>query len=385
MGPGIAMQEEGRAGMKVGVPAEVKNHEYRVAITPSGAHELVRTGHDVYIQAGAGVGSSIPDADFVAAGAEILPTADDVWQAGDLILKVKEPVEEEYHRMREGQVLFTYLHLAASRPCTEALLKAGVTSIAYETVQSPDGSLPLLAPMSEVAGRMAPQVGAHHLQRDGGGRGVLMGGVSGVYAAKVVVLGAGVSGMSAAAIALGMQAEVLLIDKNIPRLRQADAIYQGHCQTVASNAYEIERAVIDADLVIGAVLVPGARAPKLISNELVSRMKSGSVLVDIAIDQGGCFEDSHPTTHAEPTYRVHDSVFYCVANMPGAVPHTSTYALTNVTLPYAVEIANRGWRAALQADPSFAPGLNTYAGVLTCPPVAEAHGLPFKPLSEVLS
>jgi alanine dehydrogenase len=385
MGPGIAMQEEGRAGMKVGVPAEVKNHEYRVAITPSGAHELVRTGHDVYIQAGAGVGSSIPDADFVAAGAEILPTADDVWQAGDLILKVKEPVEEEYHRMREGQVLFTYLHLAASRPCTEALLKAGVTSIAYETVQSPDGSLPLLAPMSEVAGRMAPQVGAHHLQRDGGGRGVLMGGVSGVYAAKVVVLGAGVSGMSAAAIALGMQAEVLLIDKNIPRLRQADAIYQGHCQTVASNAYEIESAVIDADLIIGAVLVPGARAPKLISNELVSRMKPGSVLVDIAIDQGGCFEDSHPTTHAEPTYRVHDSVFYCVANMPGAVPHTSTYALTNVTLPYAVEIANRGWREALQADPSFAPGLNTYAGVLTCPPVAEAHGLPFKPLSEVLS
>jgi alanine dehydrogenase len=371
--------------MKVGVPAEVKNHEYRVAITPAGAHELVRTGHDVYIQAGAGVGSSIPDADFEAAGAEILPTADDVWQAGDLILKVKEPVAEEYHRMREGQVLFTYLHLAASRPCTEALLKAGVTSIAYETVQAPDGSLPLLAPMSEVAGRMAPQVGAHHLQRDGGGRGVLMGGVSGVYAAKVVVLGAGVSGMSAAAIALGMQAEVLLIDKNIPRLRQADAIYQGHCQTVASNAYEIERAVIDADLIIGAVLVPGARAPKLISNELVARMKPGSVLVDIAIDQGGCFEDSHPTTHAEPTYRVHDSVFYCVANMPGAVPHTSTYALTNVTLPYAVEIANRGWRAALQADPSFAPGLNTYAGVLTCPPVAEAHGLPFKPLSEVLS
>jgi alanine dehydrogenase len=371
--------------MKVGVPAEVKNHEYRVAITPAGAHELVRTGHDVYIQAGAGVGSSIPDADFEAAGAEILPTADDVWQAGDLILKVKEPVAEEYHRMREDQVLFTYLHLAASRPCTEALLKAGVTSIAYETVQAPDGSLPLLAPMSEVAGRMAPQVGAHHLQRDGGGRGVLMGGVSGVYAAKVVVLGAGVSGMSAAAIALGMQAEVLLIDKNIPRLRQADAIYQGHCQTVASNAYEIERAVIDADLVIGAVLVPGARAPKLISNELVSRMKPGSVLVDIAIDQGGCFEDSHPTTHAEPTYRVHDSVFYCVANMPGAVPHTSTYALTNVTLPYAVEIANRGWRAALQADPSFAPGLNTYAGVLTCPPVAEAHGLPVKPLSEVLS
>ena len=371
--------------MKVGVPKEVKNHEYRVAITPSGVHELVRGGHQVYVQQDAGTGSSLPDEDFVAAGAEILPAADDVWQAGDLILKVKEPVAEEYHRMRNGQILFTYLHLAASRGSTDALLEAGVTAIAYETVQLPDGSLPLLAPMSEVAGRMAPQVGAHHLQRDGGGRGVLMGGVSGVYAAKVVVLGAGVSGMSAAAIALGMQAEVLLVDKNVARLRQADAIYQGHCQTVASNAYEIERAVIDADLVIGAVLVPGAKAPKLISNELVARMKSGSVLVDISIDQGGTFEDSHPTTHAAPTYRVHDSVFYCVANMPGAVPHTSTYALTNVTLPYAVEIANQGWRAALAADPAFALGLNTYAGALTCPPVAEAHGLPSKPVSEVLS
>ena len=371
--------------MKVGVPKEVKNHEYRVAITPAGAHELVRAGHEVFIQHDAGTGSALPDADFVAAGASILPTADDVWQAGDLILKVKEPVAEEYHRMRKDQVLFTYLHLAASRECTDALLGSGITSIAYETVQLPDGSLPLLAPMSEVAGRMAPQVGAHHLQRDGGGRGVLMGGVSGVYAAKVVVLGAGVSGMSAAAIALGMQAEVLLIDKNITRLRQADAIYQGHCQTVASNAYEIERACIDADLVIGAVLVAGAKAPTLISNELVSRMKSGSVLVDISIDQGGCFEDSHPTTHADPTYRVHDSVFYCVANMPGAVPHTSTYALTNVTLPYAIEIANRGWREALRRDPSFAPGLNTYEGSLTCEPVAEAHGLASLPLAEVLS
>ena len=371
--------------MKVGVPKEVKNHEYRVAITPAGAHELVRNGHKVYIQQGAGDGSAIPDTDFVAAGAEILPSADDVWQTGDLILKVKEPVAEEYHRMRKDQVLFTYLHLAASRACTDALLESGITSIAYETVQLPDGSLPLLAPMSEVAGRMAPQVGAHHLQRDGGGRGVLMGGVSGVYAAKVVVLGAGVSGMSAAAIALGMQAEVLLVDKNIARLRQADAIYQGHCQTVASNAYEIERACIDADLVIGAVLVPGAKAPKLISNELVSRMKSGSVLVDISIDQGGTFEDSHPTTHADPTYRVHDSVFYCVANMPGAVPHTSTYALTNVTLPYALDIANHGWREALSRDPSFAPGLNTHEGSITCAPVAEAHGLPAVPLAEVLS
>jgi alanine dehydrogenase len=371
--------------MKVGVPKEVKNHEYRVAITPAGVHELVRDGHEVYVQQSAGTGSSIPDEDFVAAGATILPSADDIWQVGELILKVKEPVAEEYHRMRKDQVLFTYLHLAASRACTDALLESGITAIAYETVQLPDGSLPLLAPMSEVAGRMAPQVGAHHLQRDGGGRGVLMGGVSGVYAAKVVVLGAGVSGMSAAAIALGMQAEVLLVDKNIARLRQADAIYQGHCQTVASNAYEIERAVIDADLVIGAVLVPGAKAPMLISNELVSKMKPGSVLVDISIDQGGCFEDSHPTTHADPTYQVHDSLFYCVANMPGAVPHTSTYALTNVTMPYVVEIANRGWREALRRDPSFAPGLNTHEGNLTCAPVAEAHHLPVVSLAEVLS
>ena len=371
--------------MKVGVPKEVKNHEYRVAMTPAGVHELVRDGHEVYVEQHAGIGSSIPDEDFVAAGATILPSADEVWQTGELILKVKEPVAEEYHRMRKDQVLFTYLHLAASRACTDALLESGITAIAYETVQLPDGSLPLLAPMSEVAGRMAPQVGAHHLQRDGGGRGVLMGGVSGVYAAKVVVLGAGVSGMSAAAIALGMQAEVLLLDKNVARLRQADAIYQGHLQTVASNAYEIERAAIDADLVIGAVLVPGAKAPTLISNELVSRMKPGSVLVDISIDQGGCFEDSRPTTHAAPTYRVHDSVFYCVANMPGAVPHTSTYALTNVTLPYVVEIANRGWREALRRDPSFAPGLNTHVGNLTCAPVAEAHGLPALTLAEVLS
>jgi alanine dehydrogenase len=370
--------------MIVGVPREIKNREYRVAITPAGVHELARHGHEVVIESGAGVGSSIPDEDFTAAGAKMLPTADDVWQTAELVLKVKEPVAEEYHRMRRDQVLFTYLHLAASRPCTDALLSSGITSIAYETVQLPDRSLPLLAPMSEVAGRMAPQVGAHHLQRDGGGRGVLMGGVSGVYAAKVVVLGAGVSGMNAAAIALGMQAEVLLLDLNVARLRSADAIYQGHLQTVASNAYEIERAVIDADLVIGAVLVPGARAPKLITNDLVAQMKPGSVLVDIAIDQGGCFEASRPTTHDDPTYRVHDSVFYCVANMPGAVPHTSTYALTNVTLPYITAIADRGWRDALRADPALALGLSTHEGVLTCQPVADAHGLPSTPVAEVL-
>ncbi|MFE0593242.1 alanine dehydrogenase [Micromonospora echinospora] len=370
--------------MKVGIPREVKNHEYRVAITPAGVNEFTRSGHQVLVESGAGVGSSIGDEEFAAAGAKILSTADEVWDSADLVLKVKEPIAEEYHRMREGQVLFTYLHLAASKECTDALVDRKVTGIAYETVELPDRSLPLLAPMSEVAGRLAPQVGAYHLQRQGGGRGILMGGVSGVYAAKTVVIGAGVSGMNAAAIALGLQAEVLLLDKNVGRLRQADAIYRGHLQTVASNAYEIERAVLDADLVIGAVLVPGAKAPTLISNELVSRMKPGSVLVDISIDQGGCFEDSRPTTHAEPTYRVHDSIFYCVANMPGAVPHTSTYALTNVTLPYALELANHGWREALRRDPALALGLNTHAGQVTYGPVAEAHGMATLPLTEVL-
>ena len=370
--------------VKVGIPREVKNHEYRVAITPAGVHELVRHGHEVYVEQDAGLGSSIPNADFEKAGASILPSADDVWGTGDLILKVKEPIAEEHHRMRQGQTLFTYLHLAASKECTDALLTQGVTAVAYETVELPDHSLPLLAPMSEVAGRLAPQVGAHTLLRAEGGRGILMGGVSGVYAAKVVVIGAGVSGLNAAAIALGMQAEVLLLDRNIQRLREVDRIYQGHMQTVASNSYEIERAVIDADLVIGAVLVPGAKAPTLVSNELVSRMKPGAVLVDISIDQGGCFEDSHPTTHADPTYKVHDTVFYCVANMPGAVPHTSTYALTNVTLPYALELANHGWRDALRADPALALGLNTYDGDITYGPVAEAHGVPGIALAEVL-
>lgn len=362
--------------MRVGVPKEIKNHEYRVAITPAGVLELVRHGHEVCVERGAGVGSSIPDADYEAAGARIGADADEVWAWAEMILKVKEPIAAEYHRMREGQVIFTYLHLAADRVLTEELARRKVTAIAYETVELPDGSLPLLAPMSEVAGRLAPQVGAEALMRANGGRGVLMGGVSGVYAAKVVVIGAGVAGMNAAAIALGMQAEVLLLDKSIARLRQMDAIYQGHMQTIASNAYEIERAVVDADLVIGAVLVPGAKAPKLVTNDLVARMKPGSVLVDIAIDQGGCFEDSRPTTHADPTYRVHDSVFYCVANMPGAVPHTSTYALTNVTLPYAVALADKGWQRALRDDHALALGLNVHDGQVTYAAVADAFGMP---------
>jgi alanine dehydrogenase len=370
--------------VKVGIPREVKNNEGRVAITPSGVHELSRNGHEVYVETGAGIGSSITDDEYVAAGAKILDRAVDVWATGELILKVKEPVASEYPLMREGQTLFTYLHLAADRALSEELVKAKVTGIAYETVELADRSLPLLAPMSEVAGRLAPQVGAHTLMAAQGGRGILMGGVSGVYAAKVVVIGAGVSGMNAAAIALGMQAEVLLLDRNVAKLRHADAIYQGHCQTITSNAYEVERAIADADLVIGAVLVPGAKAPTLVTNEQVSRMKPGSVLVDISIDQGGCFEDSHATTHTDPTYTVHNSVFYCVANMPGAVPHTSTYALTNVTLPYAVELANHGWRKAMQADPALALGLNTHNGQIIYGPVAQTYGAQHVLLEDVL-
>jgi alanine dehydrogenase len=372
--------------MRIGVPSEVKNREYRVALTPAGVHELTRLGHEVLVQAGAGAGSALPDAEFAAAGARIVAAddadtaADAVWAQADLLLKVKEPVAQEYHRLRKGQVLFTYLHLAASRDCTDALLDSGTTAIAYETVQLPDRSLPLLAPMSEVAGRLAPQVGAYHLMRAAGGqrgtgRGVLMGGVPGVPGADVVVIGGGVSGQNAAAIALGMGAEVTLLDLSIPKLREVDARFAGRVRTVTSNAFELDRAVRHADLVIGAVLVPGARAPKLVSNELVSRMRPGSVLVDIAIDQGGCFADSHPTTHDDPTFRVHDSVFYCVANMPGAVPHTSTHALTNATLPYVVALAQQGWRDALRGDPALAHGLSTHEGQLTGAEVGQAHGL----------
>jgi alanine dehydrogenase len=371
--------------MRIGIPTEIKDDEYRVAITPAGVHEFAARGHEVYVQAGAGAGSSITDADYTAAGAKVLDTADEVWGQAELLLKVKEPIAPEYGFLRPGLVLFTYLHLAADRALTLALAESGTTAIAYETVQLPDRSLPRLAPMSEVAGRLAAQVGAYYLMRQDGGRGVLMGGVPGVRPAKVVVIGAGVSGRNAAAIALGMGADVTLLDRNLDRLREVDAVFAGRCRTVASNTWEIETAVTEADLVIGAVLVAGTKAPTLVSNALVKRMKRGSVLVDISIDQGGCFEDSRPTTHADPIYRVHDSVFYCVANMPGAVPHTSTYALTNATLPYVTALADVGWRAALAADPAFARGLSTVGGRLVSAPVAAAHGYAHDELADVLA
>ncbi|MGW9365842.1 alanine dehydrogenase [Streptomyces albidoflavus] len=370
--------------MKVGIPSEVKNNEFRVAITPAGVHELVRHGHEVYVQQGAGLGSSITDAEYVAAGGAILPTADEVWAIADLLLKVKEPIEEEYHRLRKDQTLFTYLHLAASRPCTDALIASGTTAIAYETVETADRRLPLLAPMSEVAGRLAPQVGAYHLMRAAGGRGVLPGGVPGVAAGKAVVIGGGVSGWNATQIAVGMGFHVTLLDRDINKLKEADKVFGTKVQTVVSNSFELERACLEADLVIGAVLIPGAKAPKLVTNELVSLMKPGSVLIDIAIDQGGCFEDSHPTTHAEPTFQVHNSVFYCVANMPGAVPNTSTHALTNATLPYILELADRGWVEALRRDAALAKGLNTHDGKVVYREVAEAHGLEHTELSALL-
>ncbi len=370
--------------VKVGIPREVKNNEFRVAITPAGVHELVRNGHQVYVEQGAGNGSSIPDAEYVTAGGTILPSADEVWAIADLLLKVKEPIAEEYHRLRKDQTLFTYLHLAASRECTDALLDSGTTAIAYETVETAQRALPLLAPMSEVAGRIAPQVGAYHLMRSAGGRGVLPGGVPGTGAARAVVIGGGVSGWNATQIAVGMGFNVTLLDKDVNKLREADRIFGTSVRTVTSNAFELEKAVLEADLVVGAVLIPGAKAPKLVTNELVSRMKAGSVLVDIAIDQGGCFEDSRPTTHAEPIFQVHDSVFYCVANMPGAVPNTSTYALTNATLPYIVELANRGWRDAVRRDAALARGLNTHDGEVVYGPVAEAHGLRTRELESLL-
>src|SRR3954463_5345758 len=371
--------------MRVGIPTEIKNNEYRVAITPAGVAELVHRGHEVIIQSGAGEGSAITDADFQRVGAQLISGADERWSEAELLLKVKEPIEAEYSRLRKGQTLFTYLHLAASKPCTDALLKSGTTSIAYETVQTADGALPLLAPMSEVAGRLAAQVGAYHLMRTQGGRGVLMGGVPGVAPAKVVVIGGGMAGDNAAAVAWGMGAHVTVFDLNINILRKIDAEYGGAIETRYSSQLDLEDAVKQADLVIGAVLVPGAKAPKLVANSTVAHMKAGAVLVDIAIDQGGCFEDSRPTTHDDPTFRVHESVFYCVANMPGAVPNTSTHALTNVTLPYVMALANEGTVAAVRAHRGLAHGVNVVAGQVVLPEVAEAHGMTAVALDEVLS
>ena len=365
--------------MIVGVPREVKVQEYRVALTPEGVTELTKNGHTVLIETSAGVGSSITDQDYIQAGAKIIDSVDKLWQEADLILKVKEPIESEYSRMRVGQVLFTYLHLAASKSCTDALVNAKVTSIAYETVEV-DGALPLLLPMSEVAGRMATQVGADALLKPKGGRGVLLAGVPGVSPGKVVVIGGGIAGLSAAVIALGMGGDVTVLDRSTKRLAQIDQIYNGRIKTLMSNSSNIQKSIYEADLVIGAVLIPGAKAPKLVTNQDVAKMKPGSVLVDIAIDQGGCFEDSKPTTHETPTYQVHNSVFYCVANMPGAVPVTSTYALTNVTLPYIIQIANQGWEKALIANADLAKGLNTHDGKVTYKAVAEAHGYEFSPV-----
>jgi alanine dehydrogenase len=360
--------------MIIGIPKELKNNEFRVAATPSGVHAYVVAGHTVLVEKNAGAGSAISDADYIAAGAQIIDSADEIWQRADLIQKVKEPIEIEYKRMRKGQILFTYLHLAANKLCTQAIIDSGVTAIAYETVEV-DGQLPLLAPMSEVAGRMSIQVGAAALEASKGGRGVLLGGVPGVRPGKVVVIGAGVVGVAAATIAHGMRADVTVMDLDLKRLAHVDQIFAGNVKTLASSAYEIEKEVTQADLVIGAVLVHGAKAPKLVSNELVKKMKPGSVLVDVAIDQGGCFTDSKATTHQEPTFKVHDSIFYCVANMPGAVPATSTYALANATIKYGLALANKGWEKALADDEHLAKGLNVHEGKIMYEAVAKAHNL----------
>jgi alanine dehydrogenase len=369
----------------VGVPAEVKNSEHRVAITPDGVRELSLHDVDVLVESGAGAESSITDTEYEGAGAEIVATAAEVWERAELVCKVKEPQSDEYDLLREGLVLFTYLHLAAYPEVAKALLAHDVAGVAYETVQLDTGALPLLAPMSEVAGRLATQVGAYYLQRENGGRGVLLGGAPGVRPGRVVVVGAGNVGWNSAWIAAGMEAEVVLLDKNIDRLRWVDQIHKGRIMTLASNRGSVERAVADADLVIGAVLVPGGRAPTVVTDEMVAGMKDGSVIVDVAIDQGGCVEGIHETTHTDPTYERHGVVHYAVGNIPGAVPHTSTYALTNATLPYLVELATRGLVDAVRRDPAFALGVNTYSGVVTHPTVAEALGAEHRPLAELLA
>ena len=369
--------------MRIGVAKEIKQDEYRVALTPAGAGELRQRGHEVVVEAGAGVGSAFPDSDYVNVGAQIA-SVEDVWATADMVLKVKEPLPEEYGRLREGLVLFTYLHLAADEELTHALIASGSTCIAYETVETDDGRLPLLAPMSEVAGRLATQMGAWALEKAQGGRGLLLGGVPGVPPAKVVVLGGGIVGYNAALIAVGMQADVWIMDKSVERMRDLEMMLDGRITLCMSNRLQIELAVADADLIIGAVLIPGARAPKLITRDMLAGLKPGAVLVDVAIDQGGCFETSRPTTHSDPIYEVDGIVHYCVANMPGAVPITSTFGLTNMTLPYVEAIADLGVREAVVRDRALWRGMNVFDGKLTYEAVAEAHDLPFVPLEQAL-
>ena len=368
----------------VGVPTEVKNSEHRVAITPDGVRELRRHGIDVLVQSGAGDESSIPDGEYAGAGAKVLNDAAEVWGGSGLVCKVKEPQASEFPFLRPDLVLFTYLHLAAYPAVGEALIASGCAAVAYETVQLDNGALPLLAPMSEVAGRLATQIGAHYLQRENGGRGVLLGGAPGVRPARVVVLGAGNVGWNSAWIAAGMEAEVLLLDKNLDRLRWVDQIHKGRIMTLASNTGAVERALADADLVVGAVLVPGGRAPTVVTDEMVAGMRRGAVIVDVAIDQGGCVEGIRETTHTDPVYERHGVIHYAVGNIPGAVPNTSTYALTNATLSYLVELASDGLREACRHDPALVHGVNTYAGHLTHAVVAEALGKPYIPLDQLL-